>query len=73
MTTAEVVAQAEAEAAYRQSERNLRRQAKWALLCDQREEANRLLGLAHLVGMEFIRNHIGSAPDRWEQPGTVIR
>lgn len=72
MTAAEALAQVNAEAAYRHGEKEMRRQAKWALLCNDRDEAARLMELAHSVGMEFVRNHIGSDPDRWERPGIVL-
>ncbi len=62
----------EAEAVYRQAERNLRHAAKDALLRNEPTQAQYLLGIAHHAGMEFVRNHIGSQPDRWERPGTVL-
>lgn len=62
----------EAAAVYRRREIEMRRQAKWAYLRNDRDEGARLMELAHSVGMEFVRNHIGSHPDRWEKAGTVV-
>lgn len=67
MTAAEAVAQAESATAYRNAERSMRRQARWFLQCNDQEEVEKTLRLAHHVGVEMVRNLRGSARDEWEK------
>ena len=67
MTALDAIAQRESTLAYRNAEKGLRRQAKWMLLCQDQEEAEKMLRLAEAVGIEMVRNHRGPGRDEWER------